>query len=488
MEKAVIYARVSSKDQETEGFSIPAQLKFLQEYAQKKHYVIVKEFTDAETAKKSGRTQFNEMINFIEENRIYHLLVEKTDRLLRNMSDYVLIKRLISSSNISVHLCKENAILGSQARSDEKLIFGIKAVMAENYIDNLSDEVRKGMSEKAAQGTYPSWAPYGYINTKEHGKKVVSINPSEAQYVKRMFELYVTGAYSLKSLRAKLLNEGMIYRGGKPLYTSKIEFILKNEFYTGVFYWRGKKYENASHEAIISKEVFHQVQDILMKPNKSKSRKDLFPYTNLIKCGVCGCSISAQIQKSKYIYYHCSSYKGNCNQPYVRQQDIEVVFAQLLSNIQITEEVQQLILSGLRESMKDKIAFHNNSVQLIQKQIDIIQHRLDQAYLDKLDGKISEQFWLDQSKKWLLEKENLSLKLLSHQRADTNYLENANLIFELIKKAPALLNHAKVTQKRTLMSLLLSNCIMKDGSIDVELKPIFQAILVNIKNEDWCAR
>lgn len=488
MEKAVIYARVSSKDQEAEGFSIPAQLKFLHEYASKKGYVIVKEFTDAETAKKTGRTQFSEMLSFIEEHNAKHLLVEKTDRLLRNLSDYVLVKHLISSSDISVHLCKENAILGKEARTDEKLIFGIKAVMAENYIDNLSEEVRKGMLEKAAQGTYPSWAPYGYINTKENGKKVIKVNLDEAPYVKKMFELYATGAYSLLSLKKKLLSDGMVYRGGKTLHKSKIELILKNEFYTGIFYWKDKKYENATHEAIISKELFHQVQNILVKPNKSKSRKDLFPYTNLISCGICGCAISAQIKKGKYIYYHCSGYKGNCKQPYVPQRDIEAEFTQLLDNIQISEETQQLILNGMRESLKDKIEYHNNSIQQLERQIKILQNRVDQAYLDKLDGKISEEFWQDRSKTWLMEKESLSLKLLNHQRADSNYLENANIILELAKKAPGLFNRAKVAQKRTLMSLLLSNCSMKDGKLDIELKPVFQLIMNTAKSGNWCAR
>ncbi len=164
MNKAVIYARVSSKDQESEGFSIPAQLKFLQEYASKNGYSIAREFIDAETAKKAGRKQFNLMLNFIAEHGIKHLLVEKTDRLLRNMSDYVIIKKLFSSSDVSVHLAKENSILGKDARSNEKFMFSIKAVMAESYIDILSEEVTKGMKEKAAQGTYPSLAPYGYLN------------------------------------------------------------------------------------------------------------------------------------------------------------------------------------------------------------------------------------------------------------------------------------------------------------------------------------
>ncbi|MBY0110240.1 MAG: recombinase family protein [Candidatus Babeliaceae bacterium] len=323
MEKAVIYARVSSKDQENEGFSIPAQVKFLHEYGSKNGFRIVKEFIDAETAKKIGRKQFNLMLNFIEENKIQHILVEKTDRLLRNMSDYILIKRLTSTAKTSVHLAKENAILGKNATANEKLIFGIRSVMAESYLDNLSEEVKKGMQEKAAQGTYPSIAPYGYLNARVDGKKVIVIDPDTSPLIKRMFELYATGSYSLLSLRKRMLFAGMIYKNGKALYTSKIETILKNVFYMGDFVWKGQRYENGSHEPIVSKELFHKVQTILRNPHKSKSRKGLFPYTNLIKCGICGCALTAEIKKEKYVYYRCSGYKGNCKQTYLKQEVLE---------------------------------------------------------------------------------------------------------------------------------------------------------------------
>ena len=89
---ALLYARVSSKEQEAEGYSIPAQLKLLREYAIKNSFIARKEFTDIETAKKAGRTEFNKMLAFIEENpSIKHILVEKTDRLLRNIADYAFI-------------------------------------------------------------------------------------------------------------------------------------------------------------------------------------------------------------------------------------------------------------------------------------------------------------------------------------------------------------------------------------------------------------
>ncbi|MCL5875352.1 MAG: recombinase family protein [Candidatus Dependentiae bacterium] len=486
MQQAVIYTRVSSRDQETEGFSIPAQLKALNEYALKHGYSVAREFTDVETAKRAGRTQFTKMLAFLEQNpSVRFILVEKTDRLLRNIADYALIDRLIEYSNITIHLIKENVVLGKDSRSNEKFIFGIKALMAKNYVDNLSEEVRKGMIEKASQGTFPSHAPFGYINARDGDRKIIAIDKKAAPFVKKMFEFYATGTYSLKTLRKKMLDEGLIYRSGKNFHVSTLETILKNEFYTGIFYWRGKRYENASHEAIISKALYHQVQDTLLHPKKDKSKKGLFTYTNLIRCGVCGCKLTAEIKKGKYIYYHCTGQKGYCMQSYLRQEQIDLHFEQLLAAIQVNPSSQEIILKGLRDSMQDKIEYHNHLASQFEQQIKLLQNRIDQAYLDKLDGKITELFWQEKTKKWVAEKDTLYIKLLALQKADTHYLESVSLAIELANKASNMFKDQGNEGKKRLINLLIGNCTYKDGKIDSPLKPIFHAFLKFTLDQNW---
>lgn len=148
--EAVLYVRVSSKEQEREGFSIPAQRKLLAEYAAQQGLEIVREFEDIETAKRAGRTAFSEMVMYLQENAASRpvLLVEKTDRLYRNIKDWVTIADL----DIEVRLVKEGVVLSENSRSSEKFMHGIRVLMAKNYIDNLSEKVRKGMREKAEQG------------------------------------------------------------------------------------------------------------------------------------------------------------------------------------------------------------------------------------------------------------------------------------------------------------------------------------------------
>src|SRR5713101_7650559 len=163
MRSALIYARVSSRDQEREGYSIPAQLKVLRAYAPTHDLEVVREFVDVETAKSSGRKQFGEMIRFFKENPACRIvLAEKTDRLYRNFRDYILLEDL----EVEIHLPKEGLIISKEAKSQTKLVHGIHVVIARNYIDNLREEVRKGMREKAEQGIYPSRPPLGYRNNK----------------------------------------------------------------------------------------------------------------------------------------------------------------------------------------------------------------------------------------------------------------------------------------------------------------------------------
>jgi DNA invertase Pin-like site-specific DNA recombinase len=131
---SVLYARVPSKDQEREGFSIPAQQKLLREYAAQHRLTILHEFTDVETAKQAGRSGFGEMLAFLKANPACRtILVEKTDRLYRNIKDWITVDEL----DLAVHFVKENAVASKESRSSEKFMHGIKVLMAKNYVGQL---------------------------------------------------------------------------------------------------------------------------------------------------------------------------------------------------------------------------------------------------------------------------------------------------------------------------------------------------------------
>src|SRR5215467_5173387 len=205
--KAVVYARVSSKEQDKEGFSIPAQLKLLKEYAAANDLVVVQQYVDIETAKQTGRAGFSEMVAYLKAHlSVRVMLVEKTDRLYRNLKDWVTVDEL----NVEMHFPKEGVVLSRESRSSEKFMHGIKVLMAKNYIDNLSEEARKGMQEKAEQGIWPTIAPLGYRNlVGPDGKRVIAPDPAAAPIVSKLFEWYGSGQFSLQETARKAREAGL---------------------------------------------------------------------------------------------------------------------------------------------------------------------------------------------------------------------------------------------------------------------------------------
>src|SRR5437588_7367873 len=237
-EQAVIYARVSSKEQEKEGFSIPAQLKLLKEYATGQGFVVAQEYVDGETAKQTGRAAFGEMVAYLKAHpSVRVMLVEKTDRLYRNLKDWVTVDEL----DVEMHFPKEGVVLSRESRSSEKFMHGIKVLMAKNYIDNLSEEARKGMQEKAEQGIWPTKTPLGYRNmTGPEGKKTIEPDPDIAPIISHLFEWYATGSLSLREAAKKVRAAGLVHRkSGAPVPVSTVHTTLRNRLYMGEFEWNG---------------------------------------------------------------------------------------------------------------------------------------------------------------------------------------------------------------------------------------------------------
>jgi DNA invertase Pin-like site-specific DNA recombinase len=165
-----------------------AQLKLLKEYAAANDLSVAQEYVDVETAKQTGRAAFGEMVDYLKAHpSVRVLLVEKTDRLYRNLKDWVTVDDL----EVEVHFPKEGVVQSRDSRSSEKFMHGIKVLMAKNYIDNLSEEARKGMQEKAEQGIWPTVAPLGYRNiVGADGKKIIEPDPESAPIISRIFEWY----------------------------------------------------------------------------------------------------------------------------------------------------------------------------------------------------------------------------------------------------------------------------------------------------------
>jgi site-specific DNA recombinase len=477
MREAVIYARVSSKEQEQEGFSIPAQLKFLREYALKNGFRVVQEFVDVETAKIAGRKKFGEMRAFLSRNTSCRVVIaEKTDRLYRNFPDYVALENM----DLEIHLPKEGQIISKGAKSQAKLMHGIQLVMARNYVENLKEEVRKGMREKAEQGIYPSRPPLGYQNNKL--ERTIAVNPQKAPIAQRIFELYASGQYSLTSLRKVIQAEF-----GVNLAKSYLERLLKNPFYKGQFWWDGRLH-SGTHAPLVSAELFERVQAVFRSHNKPKLSPRDFAYRGLLTCAYDNCKVTAEIKKEKYTYYRCTGFRGKCDLPYFREEELGDRLGQILKNIHIPDTVLAQLQESLLNDKGREEEIRRQQGERAAQRLAQVHRRMDQAYQDRLDGKISEEFWDRKSAEWQAEESDIRASLLELAQARPERMLDASRILELANKAYFLYVRQSHEERAKLLKMVLSNCAIDAVSVYPTYRKPFDLIFQRVKTEEWCAR
>ena len=309
------------------------------------------------------------------------------------------------------------------------------------------------------------------------------IDEKQAPYIRKIFELYATGDYSLKTLRTEIIRQGFITNKGYKPCLSHIEHILKSPIYIGEFNFKGKRYENAQHEAIIDKITFKRVRDIMTNPTRTKSRKDLFTYSNMISCDVCGCNMTAEIKKGKYVYYHCTGNRGGfCKKDYINQNALDETILAMLENLKLPYEDIQRIILKLKEQINQKESYHNAVIDNLRVRLDKLSKNINKAYIDKLEGKISEDFWEEQNEKMQSEKDEINCQLLENEDADKDFMENINIVFELAKDAHSLFLREDMEGKRKILNVLCSNFSYSGGELHIELNSPFDVIFdINTK-------
>ena len=473
--RAVLYARVSSKDQEKEGFSIPAQLRLLREYAVAKGYVIAAEFTDVETAKESGRTNFGQMVAYLKKHSgtCRTILVEKTDRLYRNIKDYATVDEL----DVEVHLVKENEIISRESRSSEQFVHGIKVLMARNYSLNLGEETVKGMTEKARAGIYPSCAPVGYRNVEgPEGKRIIVPDAEAAPVVTELFDRFAAGRHSVKLLVQEMNAEGVRLRDRK-LQSSVVHQILRKRLYMGDFDWDGTTY-HGTHEPLVTGECWERTQQLLdaRAENRTRKVKHDFAYTGLVHCGHCGCLLVGELKKGKYVYYHCTGNRGKCPEPYTREEILRGQFANLVGELVIPSAILEWLGEAVLSSDRTEQAARAEQVKRLKARYDQIESRIGTMYLDKLDGRIKQDFFDKQAEVWRRDQDNLLRKIEDIQKATPAPMDQAIDMLRLTSQASELFLEQPAAEQRRLVQTVVEKATWKAGELRTNLFEPFRIL------------
>jgi site-specific DNA recombinase len=475
MTEAVIYTRVSSREQQQEGFSLHAQSKLLRDYAQQNRLHIVQSFEDVETAKATGRKQFSQMVEFFRgSGSCRHLLVEKTDRITRNFRDAVTLEDL----DIAVHLVKEGQVISKDSRSQAVLLYGFNLVLARHYSNNLREEVKKGMREKALLGVYPGHAPFGYRNNR--ADRTIEVDPIDSHTVNRIFALYATGSHTISTLVKTVEAET-----GKRMSRNNAYLILHNRFYVGSFEWGGEVYAG-THPLFVDPLLFERVQEVLGNHNRPKYSRREIAFRGLMRCAYDGCTVTGEIHKERYTYYRCSGYRGKCDLPRFREADIIDRLGEPLRGLQLGQGVISQIISALhvdRRGAAKRIKMRRSDLE---SRLTMIRDRMGKAYTDKLDGKISEEFWARRMNGWQLEEHRVKSTIERLDRLDvSDRIVKLKKNLDLANKAYSLYVSRDLNEKARLLNTLLLTCSIDARSIVPTYRRPFDMIFNRVGLEEW---
>ncbi len=459
MTKLFLYARKSTDEPDRQILSIESQIAELKDFAAKEQLNIVQTFIESQTAKEPGRPIFNEMLSRIEKGEAEGILAWHPDRLARNSVDGGRIIFMIDSNKIQ---SLKFPTFWFESTPQGKFMLNIAFGQSKYYVDNLSENVKRGLRQKVRRGEYPGVAPTGYLNNRLTKKMVP--DPERFKFVKKIFQLYSTGNYSLKEVRNIITEAGLKSRNGKILCVSNIQAILVNPFYYGAFKFNGEIYEG-NHKPAITKKLFDKARTVMEnKAHHTNRGVKLYAFRGLFKCGECNCSITAETHKG-HNYYRCTKKKIPCSQRYVREEALNEQISTILQKVSLPDSWTKKMIAEL-DKKKDKTERADFSfVENLKSQIRECKDKLDKLLDLQMSGTISTEEYAEKKQKILNQKIEISERLKDFEKKGYSWLEPAKNLILASNEAKKVASSTDLAEKAQFLKKVGSNLVLENQNV-----------------------
>ncbi len=455
--KYILYARKSTEEDDRQVLSIEAQLVELQEYATKEKLEIVASLCEAKTAKEPGRMKFAEMLAMIESGKADGIISWHPDRLARNSVDGGKIIHFVDRGLIK---SLKFPCFWFEPTPQGLFMLNIAIGQIKYFVDNLRENVKRGLRQKIRNGTWPGWAPVGYLNNAK--TRGIDVDSEKAPKVRKMFEMYATGGYTLHSLANWCKENGLVGNLGKPLVIANIQKNLQNIFYLGLMKWKGEIFEG-QHEPLISKKLFDKCQEVMAKRGKvQKSHKNDFAFLGLLKCASCGCSITAEKQKG-HNYYRCTKKKGLCQEKhYLREEALTEQITSYLQKVSLSSQDTEKVLAAL-DNEQDKARENAQSeVSILKVQLAGVETKLVKLLDVYLADALSTEEYVTKKQSLLSQKLALSEKITDFETKGLSWLEPAREFVKSLNQAANLIQSENLSEMTTFLKNIGSNHILRN--------------------------
>jgi site-specific DNA recombinase len=482
--KYFIYARKSSESDERQVQSIEDQTLIMSGIAKSYGLKIVDTITESKSAKEPrGRVEFEKMIQRIQKGEATGILCWKIDRLSRNPIDSAVIQWMLQKEAITSIRTPDR----EYRPEDNALVLSVESSMANQYIRDLSKNVKRGLKSKLDKGWMPCTAPLGYLNTKVEirGENYIIKDPERYDLIRKGWDMLLTGNYNVAQVMKQLNEWGFRTRlwkkkGDKPLGKSTAYKIFNNAFYAGLIPYKDL-FVQGKHDAMITLEEFDRVQALLGKKGKPRPNRYEYAYTGQIICGDCQGVISATFKEKlikktgelqQYVLYYCTcARKNNSNCPqrhYTNSDKLDEVIEKELMSLTILPEFKDWALAIIAEKNGEEISDRTKIYEAQQKVLNDTQRQLDNLTQLRLKDMIDDDEYTQEKTRLKNELAVIKTKMQGIEVQAENWLELTEQTFEFacyVHKA-FLFGDAQI--KREILSTVSGlNCTLKDHLLNV---------------------
>jgi hypothetical protein len=296
--------------------------------------------------------------------------------------------------------------------------------------------------------------------------------------------MLLTGAYSVQRIYDMAAGDlGLNAVTKNERARSKFYTLFRNPFYYGAFEYNGQLYQG-KHEPMITKREFDRAQDILDGKAHPKPETHEFAFTGLIRCGECGCMITAEekLKKQKngnthhYTYYRCTKRKLPCSQKTIRLEELEKQIQETLSSIEIPREFVEWAVDCIKTENSVENQSRDKLLKKRQSDYDAVLSKMDRLLDLRLGGEITDEEFKKKKEEFATEKNHLSGLLQDQNGRVDNWMDYVEEALNFAHKVPAQFSQFSLDGKRRVLATLGSNLSLKDRKLSIPLQKVFAPI------------